>query len=695
MTTKTRAARLELVERLGGPGQDRVERRLAAILMADVAGYSRLVGADDAGTLAQWKAHWSALIDPKIKAHKGRIVRITGDGLLVEFASVIAAMQCAIELQRAMVDRNADVPAAKRIEFRVGINVGDIIIDGTELWGEGVNVAARLEALAEPGGICVSGRVQEDVQGRLDVAFEDQGEQRLKNIARPVRVYRVRMDATATADPPPRDKQPPDQKSSADEGGLRHPEKSHPPSGVQPRSAGEPPGMGRWPARRAALAAIGLGAAALWWAMPATRSLVAPVREALSPAGTVGQPAMSIVVLPFVNLGGDARQDYFADGITDSLTTDLSRALPGSFVVSRGTAFTYKGKVADVRQIGRELDVRYVLTGSVFPDGERVRVNAKLDDARAGSQLWAERFDIERTDILQVQDEIVGRLARAIGLKVIDVEARRSERERPKSAEAFDLVMRGKAVANRPSSAATMIAARELYEQALKVEPDNVDALAGVATTLVFEVLNGYYETGNEQRLQRAEALLARTLAAEPRHLISLKAKAALLRAQGKFDDGIAAAEAVIAENPAEPWAYKEIGLSAMYLGRSHEALDWFAKAHRFGPRDPGRWTWLDGRGQTLILLGRDDEALQSFRLALEANPNSISTYALLAAACALTGRDDEARAALARYIGVHPRATVSDFRRFAPVPLRLTSESYQWQRERLKEGLRKAGMPE
>ena len=479
-------------------------------------------------------------------------------------------------------------------------------------------------------------------------------------------------------------------------GGLCQP-KSHPAVGIQTGSVGEPAGARGWPARGAALAAIGLGAAALWWATPATKSVVAPAGEAPAPslASTVSRPAMSIVVLPFVNLGGDARQDYFADGITDSLTTDLSRALPGSFVVSRDTAFTYRGRVADVRQIGRELDVRYVLAGSVFPDGERVRVNAKLDDARAGSQLWAERFDIERTDILQVQDEIVGRLARAIGLKVIDVEAGRSERERPKSAEAIDLVMRGKAVANRPTSAATMIGARDLYEQALKVEPDNIDALAGVATTLVFEVLNGYYATGNEQRLQRAEALLARTLAVEPRHLISLKAKAALLRAQGKFDDGIAAAEAVIVENPGEPWAYKEVGLSTMYLGRPQEALDWFAKAHRFGPRDPGRWTWLDGRGQALILLGRDEEALRSFRLALEANPNSTGTYALLAAACALTGRDDEARAALARYDSVRPGATVTDFRRLSPVPLRLTSADYQRQRERLKDGLRKAGMPE
>jgi TolB-like protein len=308
----------------------------------------------------------------------------------------------------------------------------------------------------------------------------------------------------------------------------------------------------------------------------------------------------SIVVLPFTNVGGDARLDYLADGITDSLSTDLSHALPGSFIVSRDTAFTYKGKPTDVRQIGRELNVRYALAGSVFTNGEKLRVNAELVDAKAGAQLWAERFDIARNDILQAQDEIVGRLARAIGLRVTDVEARRRERERPKSTDAADLVMRGKVIGDRPSSAETMISARDLYEQALKVEPENIDALAGVATTLVFEVLNGYYRAGNERRLHQAEALLARTLAIEPRHLVSLKARAALLRAQGKFDDSIAAVQAVIGENPAEPWAYKEIGLSTIYIGEPGGALDWFAKAERLGPRDPGRWTWLDGRGHAL-----------------------------------------------------------------------------------------------
>jgi len=426
-----------------------------------------------------------------------------------------------------------------------------------------------------------------------------------------------------------------------------------------------------------------------------TQDAITLASKAESPADGLKAQIPSIVVLPFINLSGDAKRDYLADGITDSLISDLVRALPGISIVSRDTAFTYKGRGADARQIGRELGVRYLLAGSVVFEGERVRVNIQLAETKEGSQLWAERFDTERTSILQVQDEIVGRVSRAIGLKVVDIEARRSSRERPTSAELMDLIMRGKAVLNLPSSAATMIEARGLFEQALKVEPSNVDGLAGVATTLIFEFLNGYYETGGDKRLHDAELLLDRAVMLEPRHIMALKAKAALRRTQGKFDDAIAAAEAVVMENPGEPWAYKEIGLSTMYLGRPEQALDWFAKANRIGPRDPGRWTWLDGRGHALILLGRDEEAIHALISALDANPKNLFSHAFLAAAYAHLGRSDEARAALAAYLQRRPGATISTFRRLSPVPLALTSPKYQEQHERLKEGLRKAGMPE
>jgi adenylate cyclase len=669
------------------------QRRLAAILAADVAGYSRLIGIDEMGTLTRLQAHWDAVVEPTIRSHRVRITRIAGDGILAEFASVVDAVQCAVRLQRAMAERNVGIAAQERIEFRMGINVGDIIIDRGDMWGDGVNVAARLEALATPGGICVSSRVHEDVQGKLALAFEDTGEHKLKNIARPIRVYRIHLDETAA--------------HTAASSGSKDPQ--HPTTSLavpsQPTS-GERTTPLRYRHGLSMLAAtIVLGAMMTgWWLFSArndTQSAAAKLAAASSTTVSAPvtatektvHPAMSIVVLPFLNLSGDPQQERVSDGITDSLTTDLARAVPGSFVVSRDTAFAYKGKAADVRQIGRALNVRYVVAGSVLPDGELIRVNSQLLDADTGGHLWAERFDLKRSDLLDVQDDIVERLSRAIGLKMIESEARRSERERAESAH--DLILRGMALINRPTSKVTMLQARQLFGQAIEIERDNPEAMAGIASTHIFEVLNGYHETGNAERLDLADGLLTRALSVAPRALLALKAKAALLRAQGRFEDAIMAAESVIEENPAEPWAYKEIGLSNLYLGRLEQSLGWFGKADGFGPRDPGRWTWLDGQGHALILLGRDIEAIRFLRMALDANPNALSPHAFLAAAYALLRRLDEAREELAQYNRLRPGETLANFRRVSPVPLALTSPRYQLLFERLKEGMRGAGMPE
>jgi adenylate cyclase len=415
----------------------RKERRLAAILAADVAGYSRLVGADEVGTLARWRMHCDSLVEPMIRGHDGRIVRTAGDGVLAEFASVVNAVQSAVELQRGMAERNVGIPQAQRIEFRIGINVGDIIVDRGDIWGDGVNVAARLEALSEPGGICVSGRVQEDVQGKLSLVFEDAGEQRLKNIARPVRVYRVRLDEVERRQDKP----------SVDPEDVSHQSGHSLAVGLKTPDVGQRAAVRRhWPTRnvRAAIPLVVLGAASVgaWWWLAAPRRSM-PIENAkyvtatsnmtLTPsaADKITAPILSIVVLPFLNLSADKRQDYLSDGITDSVTSYLFQALPGSFVVSRDTAFTYKGNAADVRQIGRELNVRYVLEGSVLPDGDLIRVNAQLVDAETGRDLWAQRFDLKRRDILKVQDDIVGLLSRAIDLKMIDAEGRLSKRDRP------------------------------------------------------------------------------------------------------------------------------------------------------------------------------------------------------------------------------------------------------------------------
>ena len=451
----------------------------------------------------------------------------------------------------------------------------------------------------------------------------------------------------------------------------------------------------------AAIALAALSVAAGWWqlrspSVPSTAQRKDPIAVSggvARSADPLKAPVASLVVLPFVNLGGDASQDYLTDGITDSLISDLVHSLPGIGIVSRDTAFTYKGRAADARQIGRDLEVLYLLEGSVLLEDERMRINCRLVDTRDGSQVWAERFDTERRSILQVQDEIVARVSRATGLQVINSEARRSLHERPDSAELTDLIMRGKAVLNLPSSATTMADARALFEKALKLEPNHADGLAGVATTLVFEFLNGY--PGTDDGLRKAEQLLDAALRIYWRHLMSLKAKAALHRAQGRFEDAILAAEAIIMENPGEPWAYKEIGLSTLYLGKPEKALDWFAKAERIGPRDPARWTWLDGRGHALVLLGRDEEAVRALIAALDANPGNVSSHAFLAAAYALLGRAEDARAALAAYNQKSPGTRVSTFRTLSPVPLALTAPTYQQLRVRLDEGLRKSGMPE
>ncbi len=350
--------------------EERVERRLTAILAADVVGYSRLMGADEEGTLAALKAIRRELVDPRIVEHRGRIVKTTGDGLLVEFASVVDAVRCAVDVQREMAERNMAVSAETRIEFRVGINLGDIIIDGDDIFGDGVNVAARLETLAEPAGICVTRVVRDQVRDKLAFAFEDMGEQQVKNIARPIRVFRI----------------------------------------------------------------AGRG-------LPSSGVAEADDRKSRT-AGTIetGPPRLSIVVLPLGNIGGDLEQEYFADGVTESLTTDLSR-ISGSFVIGRSTAFTYKGKAVDLKQVGRDLNVRYALEGSVQRGGNRLRVNVQLIDTQNGQHLWAERFDKPLADLFDMQDEIVAHLANQLGAQLIEVEARRAERSL--HPDAIDLYFRG------------------------------------------------------------------------------------------------------------------------------------------------------------------------------------------------------------------------------------------------------------
>ena len=409
----------------------------------------------------------------------------------------------------------------------------------------------------------------------------------------------------------------------------------------------------------------------------------------------VARPRLSIVVLPFLNLSQETSVDYLVDGIVDTLITDLSTWLPGSFVISRSTAFTYKGRSVPIRQIGRELGVRYVLEGSVLVDGSRVRVNAQLIDAATDEHLWAERFDKERTEILQVQDEIVGRLSRSIGIQLVRSEAVRGSSNRG-GWDAADLVMRARALVSDVKRKETAAEAIDLFRQALQLDPDSVDAMVGIALARIYQVIDLYRLEGREALLGEAEEMISRAAACAPDRLDMLRARALLLRARGRFSEAVVATEGLIDRNPAEPTAYKEMGLNKLYLGATSEAVEWFRRADAIAPRDPTRWTWLQGLGRALMQLGDDAGAIDALCQALDINPAYLRGKALLAAAEALAGNIEAAGRYLAEYRTLEPDMTV---RRFAQqrssVPPEAVSPVYRQESERILEGLRGAGMPD
>ena len=428
------------------------ERRLTAILAADVAGYSRLVENDEEGTLTQWKAHWHALIEPKIKEFHGRIVRVIGDGVLVEFASVVDAVRCAVEVQRGMAARNAEVPHDKRIEFRMGINFGELIIDGRDFWGDAVNIAARLEALAEPGGICVSGRVQEDAKGKLDIVFEDAGEQQLKNIARPVRVYRIRTGSGVPT--PPVIQRKPRAARSRLRGGL---------------VAGGLVAV-------ALLVLLG-GGERVWQLVSQRFSLSQVIGEVQAPALLPDKP--SIAVLPFLNMSSDPEQEYFSDGMTEDLITELSR-LTGLFVIARNSVYTFKGRAAKPDQVSRELGVRYVVEGSVRKVDNRVRITAQLIDSNTSYHMWAQYYDRDLQDVFAVQEEFARRITSALAVKLTKEEEKHMGRPYTSSEVAWEYFMRGTELARR-FTAQDNANARALFEKAIDLDPEFARAYASLA----------------------------------------------------------------------------------------------------------------------------------------------------------------------------------------------------------------------
>jgi TolB-like protein/Tfp pilus assembly protein PilF len=555
-------------------------RKLAAILAADVVGYSRMMGEDEAGTAQAVRERREAAA-PIVAEHGGRLFKITGDGMLIEFPSVVAAVECALAIQKQTAERNEGLAQEKRIRYRIGVTLGDVLIDGEDILGDGVNIASRLEGIAEPGGVCISGAAYEHVRGRIEAEFVDLGEKELKNIARPV----------------------------------------------------------------------------------------------------------SLVVLPFANLGGGAEEDYFVDGVTESLTTDLSR-ISNAFVIARNTAFVYKNRPIDARQIGRDLNVRYVAEGSVQRSGERMRVNVQLIEADTGAHVWAERFDKPIAELFDMQDEIVSRIANELSARIVSVEARRAEKA--PDPDSLDFWFRGLDWINKGVNPEFLGNARECFERACQIDPNNVDALLGVA---LVDVVSTQMQSLDHavQRMASPEALTLQALCLEPRNATAHFCMGLILQFSKRAEQGIAELEQALSLNPNYAAAHAQIGFNKVVLGRAEETEAHIMEAMRLSPHDVGLYVWWDFLGGAKLLLGQDAEALRWFQKSIQTNRSYPIAHFHYAAALALCGRTDDAGLEVEAGLALAPKFTVRRYREGALSG----NPTYLSQRERILEGMRLAGVPQ
>lgn len=558
--------------------QDRVIRKLAAILAADIAGYSRLMGADEEGTLARLKSHRRELIDPKVAEFNGRVVKTTGDGALVEFASAVDAVRCAVDIQRTMAEGNAGMKPEERIEFRMGINVGHVIFDADDLYGDGVNVAARLESLADPGGIYVSRAVRDQVRDRLPLELEDLGERSVKNIERPVRVFKVKWTASGGA--------------------------------PAPRLSDKP----------------------------------------------------SVAVLPFTNMSGDPEQEYFSDGISEDVITDLSK-ISGLIVIARNSSFVYKGKAVSVPQVSRELGVRYVLEGSVRKSGNRVRVNAQLIDGVTGAHSWAERYDRDLTDIFTVQDDLTKEIVGALALKLTRADKERLDHRSTTSVEAYEYFLRGREqmwLLTRTGCDRT----KELIARAIEIDPNFSAAYAVIGFVAMLEYINGWSKYP-EEKLEEAHALAEKAVRLDDREPFAHMVLGAALLWMREHERSIAETERALALEPNFAAARISLGLEMHYAGRYEEALGEFDRGLRLDPHFPDGF--LHFLAQTNLHLGRYDEAADYARQRIARNPQTDASRVLLAACFGHLGRADEARAEWREMMRINPSYSFAHRRRVLP----------------------------
>jgi adenylate cyclase len=622
-------------------------RKLAAILAADVVGYSKLAGSDEDRTLARLRALRSDLIDPTIAVHNGRVVKRTGDGSLVEFRSVVDAVRCAMEVQNGMIERNAGLPPERRIEFRVGIHLGDVVEESDgDLMGDGVNIAARLEGIAKPGAICLSEDAYRQVKARLDLAVSDLGSTELKNIAEPVRVYSLEVGKPAQAKPVTEAKPPEPKKRSA----------------LAPLAAGV----------AVLLIVIGGGT---WYFLSATRT--APVATNVPVRAEAAH--LSIVVLPFTNLSNDPSQDYFADGITENLTTDLSR-IRNSFVIARNTAFTFKGKNIDAKAISNELGVRYVLEGSVQRDQNRVRINAQLIDGETGAHLWADRFEEDVSNLFKLQDQVVARLANTLRYELVRAEAEKYAGS--KNPDAIDLAMRGRALLWPPFTKDKIDTARTWFEKALKFDPNSSDALAGDAYTYALEFAFGSKnsETDYDTKiLGQAD----RSITLDRDNIQAYLAKSFYLLVSSHPNDALRAADAGLAIDPNSAPLQATRSITKTYLRQFEQAKSDVQQAMRLSPHDPALSQWHNFMADAEIGLRHFDAAIDECNKAIDGGYRVFYSYLNLAAAHAFKGDMDEAKAALVEARRLNPNLSVKWLIERKPIL------------QPAFDGLRKAGLPE
>jgi TolB-like protein/class 3 adenylate cyclase len=592
---------------------EHVERRLAAILAADVAGSCRLIGIDEEGTLAQLKALRKTLFDPKIAEHHGRIVKNTGDGALVEFASVVDAVRCADEIQRGMAEHNIDVPEVKRIEFRIGIHVGDIIIEDHDIFGDGVNIAARLEGIAEPGGVCMSDDAYRQIRGKVEIACDDMGQQSLKNIADPMRAWRVRLTGQT-------------------------------PSAVNSGSAVSQP-----------------------------RALPLPDKP-------------SIAVLPFENMSGDPEQEYFADGIVEEIITALSRNKQ-LFVIARYSSFTFKGKSADIKQVARDLGVRYVLEGSVRKSGNRIRITGQLIDAASGAHLWADRYDGALEDVFELQDQVAASVVGAIGPSMTQAEIERAKRKPPSSLDAYDYYLRGLAARWQYTRDGTDQAVG-LYEQAIALDPQFALAYALLAATLTQRKIWGW-STNPAEDASRAIAYAKSALRLGRQDPLVLAQSAIVLTAIGyEVELADSLLEEAIRLNPNGMLGWLGGGWAKLYLGDHRAAIDYFHRALRLSPLAPTIFFAHSGLAFAHFFLGNYEEGLKCAGAASRHHPDYVAAQRITMACHALSGNIEAARRLWEQTALLSPSDRVSKMRKGAP--FRRDQDL-----AKLQKAYRLAGMPE